>query len=184
MRGAFLSLSTSASTSYGLRGQSVDPFPLILASFPADPSTSSPMPFPFARPDETRNRRADLFKHPLLPFIHTTFLRPLCLLYTLARATAFFSLFLFFSPLFLSFFLSFFLRVVQKPDNDGGTLCKMFNVPPFHLSSSLPSEVSDLSAILFFSAHFSQSFVFLQLILHLRNFVSCLLLLITRIVTY
>lgn len=78
------------------------------------PTLSLPPPLPSAPPAgrETR-RRAGLFM-PSLPFIHSIFLHALCLLYTLARATVF--------------------CFAQRPDNDGGTLCKIFNVLPFRPS--------------------------------------------------
>lgn len=129
--GAFLSLSTSASA---LTGPSDTPPP---------PLRSAPLP-PEGR--ETR-RRTGLFK-PSLPFIHSTFLHALCLLYTLARATVF--------------------CVAQRPDNDGGTLCKIFNVLPFrpspHYFLRRPSRTlrnSFLSRIPYVSlASFSFSFFF------------------------
>lgn len=59
-------------------------------------------------------RRTGLFR-PSLPFIHSIFLHALCLLYIRWRAPPFFVF-------------------AQRPDNDGGTLCKIFNVLPFRPS--------------------------------------------------
>lgn len=65
-------------------------------------------------------RRTGLFKLSAALYSLHFFLHALCLLYTLARATVF--------------------CIAQRPNNDGGTLCKLFNVLPFHPSSLLPSQ--------------------------------------------
>jgi len=118
--GAFLSLSTSAST------------------FMVPPTLSAS---PLLHEGRETRRRTGLFKLSL-PFIHFIFLHALCLLYTLARATVF--------------------CVAQRPDNDGGTLCKIFNVLPFRLPFTSFGEPHGLFAIPSFHAFlsFSRSFLF------------------------
>lgn len=93
---------------------------------------ASLLPLLYRRGKGNTARRTGLFKlSAALYSLH--FLHALCLLYTLARATVF--------------------CVAQRPNNDGGTLCKLFNVPPFYPSSLLPSQgLRKFNAIPF--AHF------------------------------
>lgn len=95
---------------------------------------SSLLSFHLSTAGERETQRDErVYSSSRLPFIHSIFLHALCLLYTLARATVF--------------------CVAQRPNNDGGTLCKLFNVPPFHPSSLLPSQdLRKFNAIPF--AHF------------------------------